>query len=172
MTERTCAVEDCGRKHEARGWCNAHYKRWRKTGSVGPAEVAHQKPTRATTPITCSIADCTGKARGHGLCSKHYQRARNHGDATATRRRSGEHHHGWRGRSVTYVGAHARIRRSRGLATAHPCAHCPKSAEHWAYDHEDPNELTGIVGGREARYSADPAHYIPLCVTCHHRFDH
>jgi hypothetical protein len=32
--ERTpfCMVPDCGRKHEARGYCKTHYDRWRKTG--------------------------------------------------------------------------------------------------------------------------------------------
>jgi len=30
MTERTCSVEGCGRKHEARGLCQAHYARFRR----------------------------------------------------------------------------------------------------------------------------------------------
>lgn len=32
MTE--CSVENCGRPAEKRGWCNAHYRRWHKTGNV------------------------------------------------------------------------------------------------------------------------------------------
>lgn len=30
----TCAIDTCGRPHEARGWCHAHYVRWLKTGDV------------------------------------------------------------------------------------------------------------------------------------------
>lgn len=32
MKGRACTVEGCGRVHEARGWCNVHYKRWVRTG--------------------------------------------------------------------------------------------------------------------------------------------
>jgi hypothetical protein len=32
MSDRTCTVDDCDRKHRARGWCPAHYARWRATG--------------------------------------------------------------------------------------------------------------------------------------------
>lgn len=34
MVQRTCSIEGCGRPHEARGWCNMHYLRWWKHGSV------------------------------------------------------------------------------------------------------------------------------------------
>ena len=27
-----CAIEECERKHLARGWCHVHYSRWRKHG--------------------------------------------------------------------------------------------------------------------------------------------
>jgi hypothetical protein len=30
-TERICTIEGCGKRHEARGLCAAHYKRWRTT---------------------------------------------------------------------------------------------------------------------------------------------
>ena len=29
----TCSVPDCNDRHEARGWCNTHYKRWRRHGN-------------------------------------------------------------------------------------------------------------------------------------------
>ena len=172
MTERTCSVEGCERSHFGRGYCNAHYKRWRKTGHTGPVDVALQAATRTVAPTACAVDDCTDRARGHGLCSKHYQRARTHGDANELHRQSGDAHHQWKGDAVTYVGAHARIRRTRGKASAFTCTHCPENAEHWAYDHGDPDELTGTVDGVELRYSADPSHYIPLCVECHYKFDH
>lgn len=35
MTERkehTCSVEGCDKPHYGKGWCNAHYRRWRRHG--------------------------------------------------------------------------------------------------------------------------------------------
>ena len=29
---RSCGIEGCERRHEARGWCSLHYKRWRRLG--------------------------------------------------------------------------------------------------------------------------------------------
>jgi hypothetical protein len=32
MPDPTCAIQDCDRKHRARGWCSTHYTRWLRTG--------------------------------------------------------------------------------------------------------------------------------------------
>lgn len=34
---RVCTVEGCGRKHKGHGYCDTHWQRWRKTGSVESA---------------------------------------------------------------------------------------------------------------------------------------
>lgn len=34
MSDRTCSFGGCGRKHEGRGWCSAHYQQWKRTGKV------------------------------------------------------------------------------------------------------------------------------------------
>lgn len=31
-TERLCSIEGCGKKHFTRGWCGAHYYKWKKHG--------------------------------------------------------------------------------------------------------------------------------------------
>lgn len=32
MSERTCSLPECQRPHSGRGWCAAHYQRWRRYG--------------------------------------------------------------------------------------------------------------------------------------------
>ena len=29
---KTCSIEGCLKKHDARGWCDTHYARWKRTG--------------------------------------------------------------------------------------------------------------------------------------------
>lgn len=76
---------------------------------------------------------------------------------------------------VTYRGAHIRVRIVRGRASEYRCQ-CGAQSEEWAYDHADPNALLEKVtmprgNVREAPYSLDPNHYIPMCKSCHSRFD-
>lgn len=35
MTKKICSIPGCARAHNARGWCSAHYHRWRRTGRTG-----------------------------------------------------------------------------------------------------------------------------------------
>jgi hypothetical protein len=42
--DTTCKIEGCERPHQARGWCELHYRRWRKRGDP----LATSTPTRAT----------------------------------------------------------------------------------------------------------------------------
>lgn len=42
MAERTCSIEGCGKKHKARGYCNAHYRLLLKHGD--PAGVRFKTP--------------------------------------------------------------------------------------------------------------------------------
>ena len=39
-TLRACRVESCGRAYYARGWCDMHYRRWRRHGSPNGAPPA------------------------------------------------------------------------------------------------------------------------------------
>jgi hypothetical protein len=76
----------------------------------------------------------------------------------------------------TYATAHTRVYVKRGRARDQMCVACGKRAQDWAYDHDDPDELTGVDrNGRDVeftvKYSGDPDHYIPLCIPCHRAFD-
>src|SRR5699024_10734828 len=43
---KTCIVEGCEKKHKARGWCNAHYRRWLKNGDPLKTEFERASSTR------------------------------------------------------------------------------------------------------------------------------
>jgi hypothetical protein len=79
MVERTCSLEGCTKKHEARGLCNMHYMRLIRFGDPGDA-----LPTRVygRDPI-CSVAGCDRPRRANGLCEAHNTRVRKWGDARA-----------------------------------------------------------------------------------------
>ncbi len=61
--DRHCEVKSCKREYRAKGYCNAHYKKWRQ------GEYGHRRYT------SCSTASCNkpqNKNR-HGYCEDHYQ---------------------------------------------------------------------------------------------------
>lgn len=71
---------------------------------------------------------------------------------------------------LAYNRAHAAVRKERGRAAEHACAHCGMPAQEWAYDNADPDEQLTETRW-PIRFSTDPAHYFPLCAPCHRRFD-
>jgi len=155
-----CSLDGCDLDSFARGLCRAHYTRVIRTGEPGAAEV-WDRASKA-----CSVENCDKLSRAKGLCFTHRSRLARHGTTDApTVNRSRK------GADITYVGAHARLKAQRGLASAHLCK-CGQPAKDWAYDHADLAELRQ-TSGRDARkpYSADPAHYIPMCRSCHKTFD-
>jgi len=52
-------------------------------------------------------------------------------------------------------------------ASTRKCLHCGEQASEWAYDHQDPDERISARGA----FSDKKEHYIPLCVSCHRKFD-
>jgi hypothetical protein len=63
MTDRTCSIEGCEGEHAAWGWCNKHYKSWRRLGD----------PLATTRVGSCSIEGCERKHHARGMCTNHYQ---------------------------------------------------------------------------------------------------
>lgn len=153
-----------------------HYYRLRRTGTTDPRprKVPVTKPeSKRRVREECAVDGCDLIDDGpHGLCKKHYTRALRHGDPAVVIRPSdrklprGTEHPQWIGDHVGYSGAHMRVRSQRGPASAQVCT-CGAPARQWSYDHLDPAELLAPEGP----YSADPKHYIALCVSCHKKAD-
>ena len=77
---KICSIAECNRPHYARGWCNAHYQKWKRTGD----------PLYKYKPITagsCTIDGCNKKIHAKGLCFKHYERQRKYNRLTRIRRK-------------------------------------------------------------------------------------
>ena len=166
---RTCSVGGCEARVKSRGWCNSHYERWRLTGDVGADRpIGHFHPERDG----CSVEGCGRPYLAVGFCALHWKRNDIWGDPNyVTPLGFKVNANAWKGKGVTYAGAHRRLLRYRGLATVYACVRCGGPAHQWSYDHADPDERFGTVGGYVIPYSADPDHYRPMCRSCHKRFD-
>lgn len=194
MATRTCAVDGCDRPYLARGLCARHYKRWRATGEPVPPPTPERtcpacgsaftgRPNKVycsddcrnlalarrngVEPFrprgTCAVDGCERPHHANGYCDAHNRRLRDTGDVRP--------HEPFRvtGIPETYEAAHRAIRRARGPAKHYACIDCGRGAEHWSYDHADPDARTDPNIG--APYSPDPWHYQPRCVSCHKRYD-
>lgn len=72
MADRNCTIPDCGKRHEARGFCPMHYRRFKLYGD--PLATAPRK-----LPTSCTVDECGQPYYGGGLCEPHYARRRRHG---------------------------------------------------------------------------------------------
>ena len=69
---------------------------------------------------------------------------------------------------VSYGGAHKRVKRVKGVARDQKCFACGEEADHWAYQHSDPEERRDL---QNRPYSLDPKHYVAMCASCHKEYD-
>ena len=67
MTLKIWNVDACDKKIMARGLCNLHYMRLKRTGDVGGAELKINIGFKG-----CSISECSGTHIAKTLCQKHY----------------------------------------------------------------------------------------------------
>lgn len=77
-----CTIDGCDNGHYARGWCEAHYFRWRKRGDPAATEPVLGRPNNPT----CQIEGCDRRYHGKGFCQAHLRRVRLYGDPLATTR--------------------------------------------------------------------------------------
>jgi len=157
---RPCSVDGCDRQAIAKTFCQQHWRRWRKNGDPGSPEVRRWGRGRS-----CSIDGCDRPHGGQGYCDAHLRREQ-------TKGHPGDSHfrpqRGPRRHKVTYQSAHRRVEDARGRASEHTCQTCGGPAREWAYDHKDKAAVVCPIG---RPYSLDIARYVPMCVSCHRRFD-
>ena len=70
----TCSVEGCERRHYAKELCNAHYWRYRRTGSLDPARPIGA--ARRSLVEVCEVDGCSGKRISRTFCNVHRCRFR------------------------------------------------------------------------------------------------
>lgn len=81
---RLCSIPDCSKPRFCRGWCEAHYLRWRRHGDPQAGRAAPSKGA------ICSIPDCGKPLKSLGLCLAHYYRQKRNGDPLAGGTPTGE----------------------------------------------------------------------------------
>lgn len=59
-TQRICSIPDCGKQSTSRGWCEAHYRRWRRHGDPlsGRTPVGEQVEYFLAALETAKPGDC------------------------------------------------------------------------------------------------------------------
>lgn len=73
-----CQIDDCGRRHKGRGYCNGHLIRVRQHGSPLPG--VPLGPGVTQTNFDCTVPECGRPAKSRGLCQGHARRLKTTGD--------------------------------------------------------------------------------------------
>jgi len=60
--ERSCKVEGCKRPYRAKGYCNIHFRKWRRG----------EMPKKPYYRI-CSTENCRAETFKGGMCKQHYE---------------------------------------------------------------------------------------------------
>lgn len=185
MQDVICQVEGCSASVwiKKRQLCQHHYNRWWRTGDAGSGSAAlrERECSRCGKQFTASTpgqkycgATCKRQRASCSSCGKAVHRTvTSKAEIVCQQCRRQQSNRG-------YTSAHMRVAAQRGRARDQKCEHCDQKADHWAYDHSDPDEVNEVeVGvGRNGRertwrriYSRDPQFYIALCRKCHGKFD-
>ena len=67
---RICGVDGCSRAHYAVGYCNPHWRRWKRNGDPGSPEIG------AYGRGECEFDGCTLETSAKRLCATHYAQNR------------------------------------------------------------------------------------------------
>lgn len=83
MGDATCSVDRCGYPAQTKGFCGAHYRRYRTGRDLNA-------PMRRRVSVNvgpCSVDGCDKPRAYATLCQAHYSRQKRHGDVTRGHRR-------------------------------------------------------------------------------------
>jgi hypothetical protein len=80
----------CTRPVKGRGYCELHYRRWRKHGD--PTVVLQRNYLPLGETRLCEVEGCTSKHAARGFCGMHYQRFLAEGSPGELQSRQG---YGW-----------------------------------------------------------------------------
>ena len=173
MPNATCSLPDCESPVRNKGFCYGHYmKNWRygtPTPEFDPSWVDIRGQRFGMLVVVDRVAnqwrctcDCGRERLALAGDLNRYGDVATCGDR-ATHRRTDD---------AGYGAAHGRLNQDRGRAKTHACIDCSNPAQHWSYNHDDPDELIAYgLSANGVAYSLDPSHYSPRCVPCHKRFD-
>lgn len=187
MTDTTCSLPDCERPLKRAGYCYGHYmKNWRYGTPYPPnGWMQGDRETQARVQRE-RLVDIQGQRFGSLVvvervghqwrcaCDCGGERLVNAGDLNryGDANTCGDRRIHRRTEVAGYTAAHQRCRSDRGRVQLHDCIDCGRSAQHWSYNHDDPDERLAIgLSANPVAYSLKPEHYSPRCVRCHKRFD-
>ena len=74
MPKGTCSVEGCDGQSLTRGWCSAHYQKWK---TYGDPQAGRQVPRNGRN--ACAYDGCSNNVKAFGWCSTHWRRIQHHG---------------------------------------------------------------------------------------------
>lgn len=75
LQNQICSVPGCGRKHKARGYCEAHYQHFKRGVPIKTEIVTRDR----TVYEHCTEPECSNPVKSKGLCFVHYARLLRHG---------------------------------------------------------------------------------------------
>lgn len=130
--------------------------RWLSACDCGASVTVVGSKLRSCSAVTCGDRTAHRSGKAHPMYGKR-----------------GEHSGNWKGNTIAYTSAHARVKAEHGSASDWRCAcGCGRQANEWAYLGTDPEpKVSTHPDSKGALYSPDPEHYAPLAMDCHKRFD-
>jgi hypothetical protein len=73
MANRTCSIDNCGKKHFGRGYCSGHYYKWNKYGDPLAGAVQYATPEESFAARTSFKGEClvwtAALSNGYGVIS-------------------------------------------------------------------------------------------------------
>lgn len=82
MSYPICSITGCNKEARCRGWCGAHYSRWRHWGDPRP-----DLPLKREKVYYCSVDGCRRDAKAKTFCVGHYAKFLKYGDPGVVKKR-------------------------------------------------------------------------------------